>query len=164
VSVRRWQETDAAELAAMYHRNREEVIATEPWRALAHFTAAGQRMRIREAARQQPPFAGWVVTEDGVLAGTAGLDHIVGGSATLGYWIDASRRGRGLATAVVRLVLAEAFSAMDLQQVVANTPAYNLPSRRVLRHLGFAPAGSVVLEPGGEHLRFVLLRGTRGRP
>jgi RimJ/RimL family protein N-acetyltransferase len=53
---------------------------------------------------------------------------------------------------------------MALQQLVANTLPDNRPSLAVLRHLGFELAGSVVLKPGGEHLRFVLNRRTwRGR-
>jgi ribosomal-protein-alanine N-acetyltransferase len=164
VSVRRWQENDAAELAAMYDRNREEIIATEPWRTAAHFTEEGQRRRILGAARQQPPFAGWVILEDGVLAGTVGLDHVADGSATLGYWIDASRRGRGLATAATRLVLDEAFAELDLHRVVANALPDNRPSLSLLRRLGFEPVGSVVLQPGGEHLRFALRRRSRRAP
>jgi RimJ/RimL family protein N-acetyltransferase len=89
-----------------------------------------------------------------------GLDDIADGRATLGYWIEASRRGRGLATVAARVVLAEAFTVMGLQQVVANALPHNHPSLAVLRHLGFDAAGSVVLEMGGEHLRFVLFRGS----
>jgi ribosomal-protein-alanine N-acetyltransferase len=119
-------------------------------------------MRVREAARQEPAFMGWVVLEDSEVAGTVGLDQIADGCGTLGYWIDKSRRGRGLATAAVELVLSEAFRMMGLEQVVANTLPGNSPSLAVLRHLRFESAGTVVLEHGGEHLRFVLAHRTRG--
>jgi RimJ/RimL family protein N-acetyltransferase len=154
LEIRRWAEEDAANLARMYNRNRDEIIATEPWRTAAHFTEEGQRSRHRKAALQEPPFVGWVVLEDGVVAGTIGLDNVTDGCATLGYWIDAARRRRGLAASAVELVLDQAFTVMALQQLVANTLPDNRPSLAVLRHLGFELAGSVVLKPGGEHLRF----------
>jgi hypothetical protein len=127
LEIRRWAEEDAANLARMYNRNRDEIIATEPWRTAAHFTEEGQRSRHRKAALQEPPFVGWVVLEDGVVAGTIGLDNVTDGCATLGYWIDAARRRRGLAASAAELVLDQAFTVMALQQLVANTPSRQSP-------------------------------------
>jgi [ribosomal protein S5]-alanine N-acetyltransferase len=158
VTIRRWAETDAPALAAMYRRHRDEISASEPWRTAGHFTSRGQRLRVRRAARADPPFIGWLILEDGTLAGTAGLDDVIGDTATLGYWIDHSRRGRGLATAAAGLVLAEAFTVMGLGHVVANALPDNGASLAVLRRLGFHRIGDVNLHVGGRHVRFVLSR------
>lgn len=159
VSIRRWAENDAAQLAAMYTRNRDEILAHEPWRTLEHFTEPGQRSRMRDAGRRQPPFVGWVVEEDGDIVGTVGLDEIADGCGTLGYWIDGSRRRRGLARVAVELALEEAVTVTGLQRVVANTRPENEPSIRLLQRLGFDEAGTISLAEHGEHLRFV--RGLR---
>jgi [ribosomal protein S5]-alanine N-acetyltransferase len=158
VSIRRWSEADARDLAEMYARNREEIERGEPWRTPAHFTEAGQRDRLRRIARESPSFIGWVIMVDGVVAGTVGLDEVRDGRGTLGYWLDAASRGRGVATAAARLAVMEAFETLGLQRIVANTLPDNQPSIAVLRRLGFVPAGTVHFPRGGEHRHFVLER------
>jgi ribosomal-protein-alanine N-acetyltransferase len=158
VSIRRWSEADAPDLAAMYARNREEIERGEPWRTPAHFTAEGQRERLRRIAREVPSFVGWVVLVDGVVAGTVGLDEVHDGSGTLGYWLDAAHRGRGVATTAAAMAIREAFDALGLQRVVANTLPDNDRSIAVLRRLGFVPVGTVHLPHSGEHRHFVLTR------
>jgi [ribosomal protein S5]-alanine N-acetyltransferase len=59
----------------------------------------------------------------------------------LGYWIVPSARGRGVATAAVRLVVPWALKALRLQRLEAWVKPNNLPSQRVLRGAGFQQEG-----------------------
>ncbi|HEV2123630.1 MAG TPA: GNAT family protein [Chloroflexota bacterium] len=73
-----------------------------------------------------------VFDEDGALVGNAGWKgEPVGGAAELGYAVAPSRPGRGIATPVVRELLARACAAR-LRTVVAHTLAEASPSTSVL--------------------------------
>ncbi|MCU1434932.1 MAG: family acetyltransferase [Pseudarthrobacter sp.] len=78
----------------------------------------------------------WAVLCDGTPAGsirlkkTADLD-----TAETGIWLGRSFRGRGVGTAALKLVLAEARSA-GLLQVVARTTAGNIGAQRILGGAG----------------------------
>jgi ribosomal-protein-alanine N-acetyltransferase len=85
-----------------------------------------------------------VFDEDAALVGNAGWKgEPVDGAAELGYAVAPSRRGRGIATAVVRELLARARAAR-LRTVVAHTLAEPSPSTSVLARSGFANVGEVV--------------------
>jgi ribosomal-protein-alanine N-acetyltransferase len=60
------------------------------------------------------------------------------GVVELGYEIAATRQGRGLATAAVRAMLAEAFADERVTTVIAHTLAERNASNRVLEKAGFA--------------------------
>ncbi len=60
---------------------------------------------------------------------------------TLGYWVDHSRNGRGLATGAVGEILSYAFAELALHRVEAATLVDNLPSQRVLEKNGFERIG-----------------------
>ena len=60
------------------------------------------------------------------------------GVVELGYEIAAGRRGRGLATAAVQAMLAEAFADRDVSAVIAHTLAERNASTRVLEKTVFA--------------------------
>ena len=59
----------------------------------------------------------------------------------LGYWIVPPERGKGVATAAVRLVIPWALDALDLRRLEAWVEPGNLPSQRVLRSAGFQQEG-----------------------
>lgn len=77
----------------------------------------------------------------------AGSDEVVGtcgfyrgfanGVGEIGYVLREAYRGRGIATAALRLVVAFGLDAMRLRSVVAYTSPKNLASRAVLARLGF---------------------------
>jgi len=60
-----------------------------------------------------------------------------GGVVEVGYEIAASRRGRGLATAATRAMLAEAFADGRVRTVIAHTLPEPNASTRVLEKAGF---------------------------
>lgn len=65
------------------------------------------------------------------------------GVVELGYEIAESRRGRGLATAATRALLAEAFADPRVTAVIAHTLAERNASNRVLDRVGFRYDGEV---------------------
>ena len=60
------------------------------------------------------------------------------GVVELGYEIAEARRGRGLATAATRAMVAEAFADEEVTTVIAHTLAEPNASNRVLEKAGFA--------------------------
>lgn len=85
-----------------------------------------------------------VFDEDAALVGNAGRKgEPVDGAAELGYAVAPTRRGRGIATAVLRELLARARAAR-LRTVVAHMLAEPSPSTSVLLRCGFAHVADLV--------------------
>ena len=103
--------------------------------------------RALEAAKAGQP-AAWgthlFFDADGALAGIGGWKgEPVDGVAELGYAVAPERRGRGIATAVVRELVARA-RAIGLRLVVAHTVAETSASTAVLQRCGFTRVAEVV--------------------
>ncbi len=84
----------------------------------------------------------FLVERGGMLAGVVNLNEIVRGpflSTYMGYF--GFGIGGGAMTEGVRLVLDEAFSRLGLHRVEANIQPDNLPSRALVRRLGFRLEG-----------------------
>ena len=133
---------DCGELAALYLANRGFLAPFEPVRPPEFFTADGQRERLqRQLEAETHPFA---ILDDGAIAGTINLFHIVRESlqsGTIGYWVDHRRNGRGLATGAVGQIVDYAFEDLDLHRVEAATLVDNVTSQRVLEKNGFERIG-----------------------
>jgi ribosomal-protein-alanine N-acetyltransferase len=104
--------------------------------------------------RHEP--VGWISLE------VSSREH---GIAAVGYTVAAEHRGRGVATAALRLVCGVAFSerGLDLARLEAVAAVENLASRRVLEKAGFAFEGIArgLLVIGGarvDHARYARLR------
>jgi ribosomal-protein-alanine N-acetyltransferase len=79
------------------------------------------------------------------------------GVVEIGYEIAEGRRGRGLATAAARAMVAEAFADEQVMTVMAHTLPERNPSNRVLEKVGFRHDGED--REGGERVwRYVLAR------
>ena len=79
------------------------------------------------------------------------------GVVEIGYEIAEGRRGRGLATAAARAMVAEAFADERVMTVMAHTLPERNPSNRVLEKVGFRYDGED--REGGERVwRYVLAR------
>jgi ribosomal-protein-alanine N-acetyltransferase len=152
---------DAEELAALYRANRDFLAPFEPERPPEFFTADGQRARLeRQLADGTHAFA---ILDGDAIAGTINLFHVLREalqSCSVGYWVDGSRNGRGLATAAVEDVVAYAFGELELHRVEAATLVDNLPSQRVLEKAGFERIGVArrLLHIHGEWRDFVLFQ------
>jgi ribosomal-protein-alanine N-acetyltransferase len=106
--------------------------------------------------RESPQSTGWNAwywvkrgseTEPAVLVGDGGFKAVPDseGQVEIGYSILPQFQGFGYATEVARALVDWAFSHSEVACVIGETDPANAASIRVLRKLGFAPAG-----PGSE--------------
>jgi ribosomal-protein-alanine N-acetyltransferase len=137
---------DAPELAALLLDNQLYLAPWEPHRPDAYFTPDGQRQVIEDLLRQYDHGTALphVIVEDGRVIGRVTLTTIVRGpfqSASLGYFVDAHRTGRGVATEAVRQMCRISFADLGLHRLEAGTLVHNVRSQRVLEHNGFQRYG-----------------------
>lgn len=88
--------------------------------------------------------AAFLVLAEGRIAGVVNLNEIVRGiflSAYLGYYGYAATSGRGVMTAGLRLVIAEAFGPLGLHRLEANIQPGNARSKALVARLGFQLEG-----------------------
>ncbi|SEB77477.1 GNAT family N-acetyltransferase [Microbacterium hydrocarbonoxydans] len=167
-SLRPVQVGDGAALARAYSANREHLAPWEPRRSPEFFTAGWQEKDARRCVDDAAAGRGLrfvVESSDGEIRGRINLNNIVRGAfrnADLGYWIDHSVQGRGLASAGVRLVAEYAASDLGLHRLQAGTLLHNAGSQRVLMRCGFTRIGIAprYLQIAGEwqdHVLFQLL-------
>ncbi|MFF4834908.1 GNAT family N-acetyltransferase [Streptomyces sp. NPDC001315] len=76
-------------------------------------------------------------TASGARLGRVGLGLGNGGQAGLGYWVDPSARGRGVATTAVEAVCRWAFRVLGLELIEWRAEVGNHASRRVAEKAGF---------------------------
>jgi RimJ/RimL family protein N-acetyltransferase len=62
-------------------------------------------------------------------------------AAEIGYWVKRETRGRGVATAALRLVMRYAFEQVGVERLEIMTETPNLPSQRLAEELGFTREG-----------------------
>ena len=136
-------------------------------RALGHDVVEGWAT-FREALRSTAEAAGdaawssrlFVAGEPPELVGWGGFKGPPrNGVVEIGYEIAESRRERGLATAAVRALAAEAFADERVDAVIAHTLPDRNASNRVLEKAGFRFDGDA-LERGRPVWRFSLARGS----
>jgi ribosomal-protein-alanine N-acetyltransferase len=140
---------DAVEWSQVRLANEAWLSSWEPSASLSwsarHTPAAYRAMRraVTRRARMGTtlPFA---VRVEGRLAGQVTIDNVVRGalrSGNLGYWIDRSVAGRGMASLAVALVCDHAFGAGGLHRLQADIRPENLPSQGLVERLGFRREG-----------------------
>jgi ribosomal-protein-alanine N-acetyltransferase len=137
---------DATALARAYERNRAHLEPWEPVRVDDFYTEAAQRLSVETSLAKYEAGEGLplVVTSGTEIVGRMTLSAIFHGpfqSARVGYWVDADRTGRGLASAVLRATVDLARDDLGLHRLEASTLVHNLASQRVLDHAGFEQIG-----------------------
>jgi [ribosomal protein S5]-alanine N-acetyltransferase len=142
-------------------------------RALGHDVVAGwatftEALKpTRDALAASPDASAWgarffVAGDPPELVGWGGFKGPPkDGVVELGYEIAEGRRGRGLATAATRAMLAEAFTDERVTTVIAHTLAERNASTRVLEKTGFRYDGEAG-EDGEVVWRFSLTRRASG--
>lgn len=82
---------------------------------------------------------GWLVVVDGAVAGECGWrgGPDATGDVEIGYGLSDARRGQGLGTEAVALMVAWAEAQPGVERVSARVLAGNNASRRLLQRLGF---------------------------
>ncbi|KJQ54798.1 GNAT family N-acetyltransferase [Microbacterium sp. SA39] len=156
---------DGAALARAYLANREHLAPWEPTRTVAFFTEASQEHHAQQcvsdaASGRSIRFV--IESVDGEIRGRMNLNNIVRGafwSADLGYWVDASLQGRGIATRAVGHIARHARTELRLHRLQAATLVHNLGSQRVLasngfEQIGFAPRYLQIAGEWQDHLLF----------
>ena len=160
---------DAEELAALCERNRDFLRPFDPDRDDRFFTPEGQRERLEQAmesARAGAQYA-YAILDGERIAGVCSLQNVIRGasqSATVGYWVDEARNGRGLAGGAVAAVVALARDELSLHRLQAPVLPDNLASQRVLEKNGFERIGVArsYLHVGGEWRDHVLFQRLLG--
>jgi RimJ/RimL family protein N-acetyltransferase len=80
----------------------------------------------------------------GDVLGSIGVRRLGGldeGTAEIGYWVKREARGRGVATAALRLASRWALSEAGIERLQLRADAENAPSQRVAERAGFVREG-----------------------
>ena len=156
MAIRTLTADDADELTRLLLVNREAHEPYQPARSEGFFTLETQRERLATAHHM------YGILDGDALAGMIELSNIARGpfrSATLGYWVDEARRGRGLATRAVAAIVELAFLDLDLHRLEAATLEDNHASQRVLEknrfhRIGLAPRYLRIAGAWRDHVLF----------
>ena len=143
---------DRKEWSAVRQRNAEWLA---PWEASnpapGGYLPSYPEM-VRSLRRQARDATGlpFLITErtpdhrEPAIVGQLTVSTIVWGSAmnaTLGYWVDRQRAGRGIAPTAVALATDYCFNSMGLHRMEINIRPENAASLRVVEKLGFRDEG-----------------------
>jgi ribosomal-protein-alanine N-acetyltransferase len=143
---------DRKEWTEVRSRNRDWLA---PWEAsnpmpggeLPSYRQMVRSLNIQAAQGTALPF---LITEwtpgvrEPVIIGQLTVSSIVWGSAmmaTLGYWVDRSHAGRGIAPTAVAMATDHCFGSLGLHRMEINIKPDNGPSLRVVEKLGFRDEG-----------------------
>ncbi|MCA4132419.1 GNAT family N-acetyltransferase [Arthrobacter sp. M4] len=126
-----------------------------PWEASNPAPGGGlpsyrQMVRSLNAQARQGTALPFLITEwtpgftDPLIVGQLTVSSIVWGSAmmaTLGYWVDQARAGRGIAPTAVAMATDHCFRELGLHRMEINIRPENRASLRVVEKLGFRDEG-----------------------
>ncbi len=140
-SLRAWRSSDAPSLAR--HADNLDV-----WRHMSDRFPQPYTLQIAEqwVAQGHVEFGGenWAITLDDDAVGGCGLQPGTGEhrcEVEIGYWLGAAYWGRGVASAVTRILTERAFALPDVCRVFAGVHSDNPASMRVLEKNGFQREG-----------------------
>ena len=86
----------------------------------------------------------FLIFENNFLIGGINLNNIARGAAqhaSLGYWLDEDKQGKGYMAEAARAVIDYAFEKCALARINAAALPHNTRSRKMLERLGFAEEG-----------------------
>lgn len=141
MSLRPWREEDApAVLAAMRD---PQTAQWNPW-PLPDVAAARDWVRAR-ADWSAGDHASFAVTDPatGELTGSVSLHRIHRDEASIGYWTVPAARGRGIASAAVRLTTGWAFGTLGLHRIELCHAVANPASCKVAERAGYPWEGTL---------------------
>jgi ribosomal-protein-serine acetyltransferase len=138
LGIRPLRADDAAELYALIEAN-PDLKEWMPW-AAEQDLAATERF-LADAERQLRENNGFqaAIAPEGPIVGVVGFHSVdwVNRNTSLGYWLAASARGRGVMTTAVRALVDHAFDEWKLHRLEIHCAPDNLPSRAIPERLGF---------------------------
>lgn len=149
--VRPWTEDDAPAMEAALATTLEHLRPWMAWAAGPPPGVAWRRDWIREQNAAEAAggdrYRGFF-TPAGDVVGAGGLHKRVGPDGwEIGYWVHADWTRRGVATAAVRRLAAEAFADPAIAFVEIRHDVGNPASGAVARKAGFTEAGTVARAP-----------------
>jgi RimJ/RimL family protein N-acetyltransferase len=153
IVVRAFEEDDAAALEAAAAASLEHL---RPWMAWAAGPPPGVEWRrgwIRDVRAEEAGggdrYRGFFDARTGAVLGAGGLHRRIGPRAwEIGYWVHVDHVGRGVATAAVAQLVAEAFADPDVEAVQIHHDDANVASGAVARKAGFTDLGTVEKSTG----------------
>jgi RimJ/RimL family protein N-acetyltransferase len=150
VTIRRWDDADAASLHALVLANLDHLRPWVAWAAAEPLSLSERQAKLDDWTRRWDdgvdfPYAitsGDDRSGSGELLGGCGL-HRPDGSTGLeiGYWVRGDRVGQGIATRAVAALTEAAFSVDGVDHVEIHHDAANVASRRVPEKNGFELVG-----------------------
>ncbi|MFB9328941.1 GNAT family N-acetyltransferase [Paenibacillus aurantiacus] len=148
IDVRFPEETDAAELAAMYERNKAFFEQFSPSNPEDYATEAYQLQAIQKTKtdRESDRRYSFVIClkENGRIIGSVDLAQVLRGalqSCMIGYSLDQGHNGKGYMTEAVKQVVRYAFEELKFHRIVGEVSPRNPGSIRVLENAGFHKEG-----------------------
>lgn len=139
---------DAEEMVQLLLRNRRYWAIFEPQHQDSYFTVAVQREKIRESIYQvrenrEYSFGIFELQTDKLIGHISmySIKRLPFLSALVGYSIDESFTGRGIATEAVELITAFGFEKIQLHRIEAYVSPRNTGSMRVLEKASFQKEG-----------------------
>ena len=150
----------------------EQFIA--PWDATSSISWADRHTRAQwhshrsllMAAARRGEVLPFVITVGGAFAGQITIGGLQRGalrSAWIGYWVDSTRQGGGVATAAVAMAAGHALGPVGLHRLEATIAPENRASQAVVAHVGFRQEGYLqrYLDINGswrDHLLFAMTK------
>jgi ribosomal-protein-serine acetyltransferase len=88
---------------------------------------------------------GYVIMQDQVMIGRLGLYNIdlMNKSASIGYWLDKKREGKGIITRCCKAVIDEGFAHLQLNRIEIRAAIANVKSQAIPERLGFKKEGII---------------------
>lgn len=147
IVVRAYEEDDAAALEAAVAASLEHLRPWMPWASGPPPGIEWRRGWIRDVLAEEAAggdrYRGFFDARTGALLGSGGLHRRIGPRAwEIGYWVHAGHARRGVATAAVALLVAEAFADPGVEAVQIHHDVANEASGAVARKAGFAELGT----------------------
>lgn len=142
--LRPWAGADAEALCAAFS---DPLVLRFSWPSAEAYDLGHARAFLaeQEAGRLRGDQVQWAVVDvpTGALAGGASLYEVdrAAGRASVGYWVAAPARRRGVATTAVRLVAGWAFGTLDTARLQLTCGPDNVASQGVAARCGFTREG-----------------------
>jgi ribosomal-protein-serine acetyltransferase len=134
--LRAWTEADAPALTRAITTSLDHLRPWMPWAAHEPRDDAQRREWIRDLADRPDRFYGMWLGER--VVGGCGLHNRLGaGALEIGYWVHIEFTRRGIATAAVRQLCAEAFTMSGIERVEIHHDRANVASAGVAAAAGF---------------------------
>lgn len=151
VSIRPFEDSDAAALFALRQRNREFFRPTEPSSVVVPSVLADVLNRFGDEKRDWDGDHGFAFailrSSDDLLVGRIALSNVsrfAWQNAVLGYYVDERHNRKGYATEATRLAVRFGFAHAGLHRIQAGVMTRNRPSIRVLEKAGFRHEGTAL--------------------